>query len=133
MHDRVGRCTRSNRRLEAQGLLPGQMVEFHTEVYGLVNGPYWRQTIKNSILQLGYVESRFDPCAYYRGEGGELAGFIVLEVDDLLTAGNPRHVENMERVRRAYTFGKWVCLQQEAAMYAGRQLKQKRDLAEAHC
>lgn len=39
------------------------LIRVLTAVYGLVNAPaVWRKTVRRHLLQLGYIESVFDPC-----------------------------------------------------------------------
>ena len=56
-------------------------------------------------------------------------GLIVVDVDDLSTAGPPggRHDVLMGDLRRRFTFGKWVSAKQEGTMYVGRRIRQLDD------
>ena len=62
-------------------------------------------------------------------------GIIVIEVDDVLEAGGPRHQALMKKLESIFTFGKVVELQQhpEGAAYAGRRVMQdKKDYSFSH-
>eukprot|EP00971_Amphidinium_carterae_P334852 6470363-Amphidinium_carterae.3 len=47
------------------GVNPEQLVELMKDVYGLNSAPAsWRKALKQSLLELGYVESALDPCVF---------------------------------------------------------------------
>ena len=68
------------------------LVRVLTAVYGLANGPaIWRKTLRRHLIEVGYLESVFDPCLYYlkpneskMAEFGKfgVAGIVLLDVDD---------------------------------------------------
>ena len=98
--------------------------------YGLVDAPlHWRKSLVSKLEQLGYVQSRMDPCLFKLHHQKQLSGMVAIEVDDLLTAGDHIHEEKMKKLRSIYQFGKWVELQktENGASFNGRRLQQEKD------
>ena len=138
-----------------EGYDPRQLIQLETEVYGLCSGPsWWRRSLCEILVrELGYRINAYDRCvltldgipedgeeeldadnAVIRGikkDGALLRtqGIIVVEVDDLLEAGGPRHRKLMERLEARMKFGKVQCLreQSEGTSYAGRRVFQDKD------
>ncbi|CAE7655781.1 GIP [Symbiodinium sp. CCMP2592] len=132
-----------------------QLIVLETEVYGLVSGPAWwrRSLLELLVRDLGYRISPYDRCVLTldgnsededseldsstgqlrclrdRGRLRRTQGIIVVEVDDLLEAGGPRHRQLMERLETKLKFGKIQCLrdQPNGTSYAGRRIHQDRD------
>ena len=112
------------------GLEAKQIVEIIAGCYGLVDAPlHWRKSLVQSLVRLGYKESRMDPCLYKIYEHGKIAGLIAIEVDDLLSRGKGIHLEKMEQLRTLYNFGKWVNLREapQGAAFNGRRLRMEKD------
>ena len=105
-----------------------------TAVYGLVNAPaVWRKTVRRHLTELNYKESVFDPCLYYlppteeelrNGPPLQVAGVVLLDVDDFCQGGNQRHQELMNQLRSKLKFGKWRNVYKSSAEYIGRTLTQ---------
>lgn len=109
---------------------PGQIIKVINGCYGLVDAPRdWRLSLIKTLKSLGYVESRLDPCIYCLFRQGKLAGLVAVEVDDLLTAGNHIHDEQMRKLRSIYQFGKWVDQKtaEKGASFNGRRIQQDAD------
>ena len=132
-----------------------QLILLETEVYGLCSGPsWWRRSLCEILVrELGYRINAYDKCvltldgiredgekelnsenAVIRGikKDGPLLptqGIIVVEVDDLLEAGGPRHRALMAKLEKRMKFGKIQCLkdQPEGTSYAGRRVFQDVD------
>jgi hypothetical protein len=89
-----------------EGYSPEQLILLLTEVYGLVSGPAWW---RRSLLELLVKELKYRVCVYDRciltldgpldpknpDAPVKTRGFIVLEVDDLLEAGDEEHRKKM--------------------------------------
>ena len=123
-----------------------ELILLLTEVYGLVSGPAWwrRSLLEILVKELKYRVNVYDRCVLtLDGEFPKKAdgtidetatdvktdGIIVLEVDDILEAGNKRHRERMDILEKKLRFGKVVKLQEANAGsgYAGRRLQQLPD------
>ena len=120
------------------GLDPRQLVLLLTEIYGLVSGPaWWRRTLLEFLVrELGYRINCYDKCLLTldaeengKEDPTKTQGVIVIEVDDILEAGGPRHRKLMQRLESKFKFGKIVDLMKtpEGTGYAGRRLRQLQD------
>ena len=127
-----------------EGYSPEQLILLLTEVYGLVSGPAWW---RRSLLELLVKELKYRVCVYDRciltldgpldpknpDAPVKTRGFIVLEVDDLLEAGDEEHRKKMEWLEKRLKFGKIVNLQETenggGSGYAGRRIKQLPDFS----
>lgn len=114
-----------------QGLHPEQIVWIINGVYGLVDAPlHWRKSLVQDLEALGYRASRMDPCLFLLfNPKSELEGAIAVEVDDLFTVGHGKHHEQMDKLQKKYTFGKYVQLRgdEKGASFNGRRIKQLAD------
>ena len=94
--------------------------------------PFGETLFEEFLPELGYKASTFDPCLYYlpftEDENPErrrgCAGLVVLDVDDFLQGGNPRHGELMEKLRGRFRFGKWRTIYKGSGEYLGRTVYQ---------
>lgn len=96
-------------------------------VYGLGDAPaHWRRSLKKVLFQLGLIHLALDPCVHKLFKKGQLAGLLVVEVDDLFGMGNDHFYEVMETLRSRFQFGKFVFLQEHecGAAFNGRRVKQ---------
>ena len=119
------------------GYDPEQLIILETEVYGIVSGPsWWRRSLLDILVkELRYRISAFDKCVLTLDANEEdsdqekTQGVIVIEVDDILEAGNRRHRENMAKLEARLRFGKVVRLKDrpEGSAYAGRRIMQMKD------
>lgn len=113
------------------------LVRVLTAVYGLVNAPaVWRKTVRRHLTELGYQESVFDPCLFHLpptpeklqdGPRLQVAGVVLLDVDDFCQGGNARRQALMDKLRTKLKFGKWKNVFDGSAEYIGRTLKQLPD------
>ena len=117
--------------------IPGKeksfLIRVLTAVYGLVDAPaMWRRTVRKVLSELGYFESTFDPSLYYLPFLAEenpqrlrgCAGLVLLDVDDFVQGGNPRHELLMESLRQRFRFGKWRSIYKSSGEYLGRTVYQ---------
>ena len=119
-----------------EGYDKNQLVMLETEVYGLVSGPaWWRRSLLEIVVKdLGYRVNVYDRCILTlddepgnaKEQPGRTQGIILVEVDDLLEAGGPRHRQKMDELTKRLRFGKAVTLvdHPEGAAYAGRRIMQ---------
>ena len=120
------------------GGFPGEdddlLIELLAEVYGLITGPpAWRQTLITTFRELGFKKHPLAPCVMlmYEDMGAgteELSGLIVIETDDLLGGGvGDKFHKAVTELKKRFTFGKWIYLQEQSTEYGGRTLKQHAD------
>ena len=109
-------------------LQAGQLIEILAGAYGLKNAPaHWRKSLKKVLFELGFQQSIMDPCVFKWFFNNELAGILVVEVDDLFAVGSEEFYKNIEKLRNRFQFGKFVFLQAEenGASFNGRRIKQQ--------
>lgn len=139
--------TRRNKlacRMPRDETFPGyheeQLILLLTEVYGLVSGPsWWRRSFLELCVSAGYRVNCYDRCVLTLDgkEAGKedsrtyTQGIMVIEVDDILEAGNKVHREKMQWLEGRLKFGKIQNLQETdgGSGYAGRRLKQNSDFS----
>ena len=90
---------------------PRQLLLCETEVYGLISGPSWlRQSLVHDFEQMGYVRSKYDKCIMALPSTDPDShindGVVLLEVDDLLEAGNANHRSRMDQFYKNTNVGK---------------------------
>ena len=118
------------------GYDPRQLILLLTEVYGLVSGPAWwrRSFLELCVKELGYRVNCYDRCVLTL-DGPETKdhntkvptrGIMVIEVDDILEAGDEVHRQKMSWLEQKLRFGKVENLREnkDGSGYAGRRLKQ---------
>ena len=119
-----------------EGYRDDQLIVLNTEVYRLVSGPAWwrRSFLEILVMQLGYRINCFDRCVLTldsesREANAATRGMIVIEVDDVLEAGNVEHQRRMSALETMLKFGEAVELQSDAAGtgFAGRRVWQEAD------
>ena len=127
---------------------PDQLILLLTEVYGLVSGPAWwrRSLLEILVKELGYRVNPYDRCILtlddvegdpentmvaYGETYQKTKGIIVIEVDDILEAGEADHRKKMEWLESKLRFGKIVNLMEakEGTGYAGRRVRQLADFS----
>jgi len=63
-------------------------------LYGMGISPQrWFKTIRKLLRKLGFKESSWDPCFFYKTEEGDVLNFVLLYVDDLLIACENKELE----------------------------------------
>eukprot|EP00971_Amphidinium_carterae_P139108 2756919-Amphidinium_carterae.4 len=97
------------------------------ELYGLITGPLsWKNSLYSTMTSLGFVQHPLGVCTllWYAPETQELAGIVLLQVDDLLGGGeHPGFKKAVQKLRERYRFGKWRLLS-EGTEFNGRHLHQ---------
>ncbi|CAE7216976.1 GIP [Symbiodinium sp. CCMP2592] len=110
-----------------KGLDPGQLLEIVAGAYGLNDAPaHWRRSLKKALMQLGFEQSVMDPTLFLLKKQRQVAGMVIVEVDDLWTAGDEDHYKQIDALRRRFVFGKFKFLQEEleGVGFNGRRMKQ---------
>eukprot|EP00971_Amphidinium_carterae_P335285 6471060-Amphidinium_carterae.1 len=100
------------------------------ELYGLMTGPLsWKNSLYSTMTSLGFVQHPLGVCTllWYTPDTQELAGIVLLQVDDILGGGeHPGFKEAVRQLRQKtekYRFGKWRLLS-EGTEFNGRHLNQ---------
>jgi len=63
-------------------------------LYGMGISPQrWFKTIRKLLRKLGFKESSWDPCFFYKTEEGDVLNYVLLYVDDLLIACENKKLE----------------------------------------
>ena len=120
------------------GYDPRQLILLETEVYGLVSGPAWwrRSFLELCVKEMGYRVNCYDRCVLSldgeknaNGSPSQTQGLMVIEVDDILEAGNENHRKKMKWLEERLRFGKVENLKDsgDGSGYAGRRVKQAED------
>jgi len=88
-------------------LKPGEIVRLLKGAYGRVDAPFlWFQELKQSLEQLGFEPSPFDPCVFIlRDQQQQAEGLIGIHVDDGLCCGSQRFHQKLARLEAKYPFG----------------------------
>ena len=88
-------------------LKSSEVCELLKSAYGLVNAPYlWFVELKESLTQLGMVQSPLDPCLFVLpSTNGSIDGVIGMHVDDGLCAGGPAFQKLLSRLESKFPFG----------------------------
>ena len=84
-----------DRTLEFYLLEDGSMVaELLKCLYGMGISPQrWFKTIRLLLIKLGFLQSSWDQCLFYKTEEGDVLNFVLLFVDDLLIACENKELE----------------------------------------
>eukprot|EP00913_Durusdinium_trenchii_P022711 g21330.t1 len=125
-----GKMLGSSASSPARSVMSGNSMStgFFTEPPKLMSGFGQRH-----LVELGYAESVFDPCLFYlwpnddeiaNGPELQVAGIVLLDVDDFCQGGGLRHQELMSQLRTRLKFGKWKNVHKSSAEYIGRTLTQ---------
>ena len=88
-------------------LKPGEIVRLLKGAYGRVDAPFlWFQELKQSLEQLGFEPSPFDPCIFIlRDQQQQAEGLIGIHVDDGLCCGSPKFHQKLSQLEAKYPFG----------------------------
>ena len=69
-------------------------------------------------------QSQRESCLFYYQKENKLEGFLIIHVDDVLSAGSEVFNQVMLKLRSKYTFGK---VEQGSFIYTGLNIHQKQD------
>ena len=59
------------------------------------------------------------------------AGVVLLDVDDFVQGGNPRHEGLMETLKQRFKFGKWRIVYEGYGEFLGRTVRQMSEFVKA--
>ena len=127
LHRKEGRLFARQPENGLKGLEAGQLLEIVAGAYGLNDAPaHWRRSLKKALMQLGFTQSALDPTLFLLKKNLLVCGIVIVEVDDLWTAGDETHYQQIDALRNRFTFGKFKYLQQEeeGVGFNGRRMKQ---------
>ena len=80
-------------------------------LYGRIDAPFlWFQTFKQTLEELGFMQSPSDPCAFSLISPGtqnkpKVHGVLGIHVDNGIGGGDRYFGEVIERLRSIYSFG----------------------------
>ncbi|CAE7315683.1 RE1 [Symbiodinium sp. CCMP2592] len=98
---------------EALGMGPTDQCRLEGGAYGRIDAPFlWFQTLKQTLEELGFIQSPFDPCTFSlvtKGPGGEprVHGVLGIHVDDGIGGGDAYFSRVIEQLRGIYSFGSY--------------------------
>ena len=98
---------------EALGMAPTDQCRLEGGAYGRIDAPFlWFQTLKQTLEELGFIQSPFDPCTFSlvtKGPGGEprVRGVLGIHVDDGIGGGDACFGKVIEQLRGIYSFGSY--------------------------
>ena len=100
----------------------GRYYMVSSTVYGTKDAPRgWYKNLHASLLDQGFTPVPHEAAAYsLRTTEGELAGLVVVHVDDLLWTGGDLIESKMQAICQKYKFGK---LSKNEFRYCGREVK----------
>ena len=99
------------------GLDPDQLYRVMKCLYGLPkSGKLWYEHYRNSLVKEGYLQSKFDPCLFYRVNEDEVT-YVCLFVDDTFVFSNSQH--NLNKFLRSMEKYYQVSLDTTAESFLG--------------
>ena len=105
---------------------PGIVWKLRKPVSGLDDASRkWFLSFKDTLLKLGMTQSTRESCLFYFHHEGELEGFLVIHVDDVLSAGSDVFQHIMKQLRTKYNFGK---VEQNSFVYTGLNIHQNENM-----
>eukprot|EP00435_Cladocopium_sp_Y103_P040497 s1339_g11.t1 len=93
---------------KAMGLKDDRICKLEKSAYGLIDAPFlWYRELDNTLKQLSFVASPFDPCTYvlYKPGASKPSGIIGMHVDDGLCGGDEYFQQQLQRLEAKYPFG----------------------------
>ena len=91
------------------GVPSNALIEVIGHIYGLNSAPSaWQKTLTNALLDVGFLQSKYDPCLFYMREGERLTGIYGVHVDDCATGGSgTKYEQALEELKCKFEFRKW--------------------------
>ena len=115
--------------LSAYLLDDGTMVaELLKCLYGMGISPQrWFKTIRKLLIHLGFIQSSWDQCLFYKTEAGDILNFVLLFVDDLLVACENKILERRIREEMIAAFEGVSTQEGDTISYLGFTISQFKD------
>ena len=63
----------------------------------------WFISLKSTLFELGMKQSQRESCLFYYQKENKLEGFLIIHVDDVLSAGSEVFRQVMDKLRVKYT------------------------------
>ena len=100
----------------------GVVWKLNKAVYGMNDaGRKWFFKVEETLVRLGCVKSKYDHCLFTYRKAGQLAGIILLWVDDIFHAGSKAfEVEVMGEIHREFLIGRTA---EETFLYIGLSIE----------
>ena len=98
---------------EALKMGPTDQCRLEGGAYGRIDAPFlWFQTLKQTLEELGFIQSPFDACTFSlvtKGPDGEprVHGVLGIHVDDGIGGGDSYFARVIEQLRGIYNFGSY--------------------------
>ena len=81
------------------------LIEVVGHIYGLNSAP---KTLTAALLDVGFLQSKYDPCSFYMRKGERLTGIYGVHVDDCATGGSgTRYEQALEKLKQKFELRKW--------------------------
>ena len=105
---------------------PGIIWKLVKPCYGLDDASRkWFLSFKSTLLDLGMKQSKRESCLFYYHKDGKLEGFLIVHVDDVLSAGSEKFNKVIQKLRSKYTFG---TIEKGAFVYTGLNIHQDENM-----
>ena len=100
----------------------GMVWRLNKAVYGMYDaGRKWFFKVEETMVRLGCVKSKYDHCLFTYRRAGQLAGIILLWVDDIFHAGSEDFEEEvMREIHREFLIGRTA---EETFLYIGLSIE----------
>ena len=100
----------------------GVVWKLNKAVYGMYDaGRKWFFKVEETLVRLGCVKSKYDHCLFTYRRAGQLAGIILLWVDDIFHAGSDDfEKEVMKEIQREFLIGRTA---EETFLYIGLSIE----------
>ena len=104
---------------------PGMVWKLIKPCYGLDDASRkWFLSFKSTLLEFGMKQSKRESCLFYYHKDNKLEGFLIVHVDDVLSAGSNEFKKIIDKLRKKYTFGK---VEDSDFVYTGLNIHQNED------
>ena len=120
---------------QALQLEKNEVVQVLKSCYGLVHAPAsWYQCIKKTLANLGFYQSRTDPCLWLfyttDKEGNKItSGFVCAHVDDFVISGDEECDAWVEALNGFYARFKWSPWECNSFLHCGVRIREEPDFS----